>query len=124
MIYNNAEVGVASGTLGETNDLIALGGLTRADGLALAARIEAGETVTSSGTFWAYVTNATSYNVIATSKYGDPNNVLFLGAHSDSVDKGPGINDNGSGSCGILTVAKALSKWRTNAQVKFAWWTG
>ncbi|KAI3325624.1 aminopeptidase Y [Xylariaceae sp. AK1471] len=123
MIYNNAEVGVASGTLGETNDLIPLGGLTRADGLALAARIEAGETVTSSGTYWAYVANSTSHNVIATSKYGDPNNVLFLGAHSDSVDKGPGINDNGSGSCGILTVAKALSKWRTNAQVKFAWWT-
>ncbi|KAI0432483.1 hypothetical protein F5Y09DRAFT_145495 [Xylaria sp. FL1042] len=123
MIYNNAEAGVASGTLGEVNDLIPLGGLTRADGLALSARIEASETVTSSGTFWAYVTPATSHNVIATSKHGDPNNVLFLGAHSDSVDKGPGINDNGSGSCGILTIAKALSKWRTNSQVKFAWWT-
>ncbi|KAI0871378.1 aminopeptidase Y [Hypoxylon argillaceum] len=123
IIYNNGEVGPAAGTLSGVNDLIPVGGLTRADGLALAARIEAGETVTSSGTYWAYVTNATSHNVIATSKYGDPNNVLFLGAHSDSVDKGPGINDNGSGSCGILTVAKALSKWRTNAQVKFAWWT-
>ncbi|KAI1429062.1 hypothetical protein F5Y12DRAFT_590139 [Xylaria sp. FL1777] len=123
MIYNNAEAGVASGTLGGVNDLIPLGGLTRADGLALAARIEAGETVTSSGNFWAYVTLAPSHNVIATSKYGDPNNVLFLGAHSDSVDKGPGINDNGSGSCGILTIAKALSKWQTNSQVKFAWWT-
>ncbi|KAI0528422.1 aminopeptidase Y [Xylaria digitata] len=123
IIYNNAEAGVASGTLGEVNDLIPLGGLTRADGLALAARIEAGETVISSGNYWAYVTLGTSHNVIATSKYGDPNNVLFLGAHSDSVDKGPGINDNGSGSCGLLTVAKALSKWRTNSQVKFAWWT-
>lgn len=123
MIYNNGEVGVAAGTLAGVNDLIPLGGLTRADGLALAARIEAGETVTSSGTFWAYVTQATSHNVIATSKYGDPNNVLFLGAHSDSVDKGPGLSDNGSGSCGLLTVAKALSKWRTNSQVKFAWWT-
>ncbi|KAH8156159.1 hypothetical protein CIB48_g12088 [Xylaria polymorpha] len=123
MIYNNGEVGAAAGTLGGVNDLIPLGGLTRADGLALAARIEAGETVTSSGIFWAYIALATSHNVIATSKYGDPNNVLFLGAHSDSVDKGPGINDNGSGSCGLLTVAKALSKWRTNSQVKFAWWT-
>ncbi|KAJ3568125.1 hypothetical protein NPX13_g6529 [Xylaria arbuscula] len=123
IIYNNLEAGVASGTLGGVNDLIPLGGLTRADGLALAELIEAGETVTSSGTYWAYVTEATSHNVIATSKYGDPDNVLFLGAHSDSVDKGPGINDNGSGSCGILTAAKALSKYRTNAQVKFAWWT-
>ncbi|KAI8948730.1 aminopeptidase Y [Xylaria longipes] len=123
MIYNNGEVGVAAGTLGSVNDLIPLGGLTRADGLALAARIETGETLTSSGNFWAYITLATSHNVIAASKYGDPDNVLFLGAHSDSVDKGPGINDNGSGSCGLLTVAKALSKWRTNSQVKFAWWT-
>ncbi|KAI0458875.1 aminopeptidase Y [Xylaria acuta] len=123
MIYNNGEVGAAAGTLGSVNDLIPLGGLTRADGLALAARIEAGETVTSSGNFWAYIALGTSHNVIATSKYSDADNVLFLGAHSDSVDKGPGINDNGSGSCGLLTVAKALSKWRTNSQVKFAWWT-
>lgn len=123
MIYNSGDVGVAAGTLGGVNDLIPVGGLTRADGLALAARVEAGETITSSGTFWAYVAQAASHNVIATSKYGDPNNVLFLGAHSDSVDKGPGINDNGSGSCGLLTVATALSKWRTNSQVKFAWWT-
>ncbi|KAI1158605.1 hypothetical protein F5B18DRAFT_80652 [Nemania serpens] len=123
IIYNNGEVGPAAGTLAGVNDLIPVGGITRADGLALAARIAKGEKVTSSGEYWAYVTLATSHNVIATSKYGDPNNVLFLGAHSDSVDAGPGINDNGSGSCGILTVAKALSKWRTNAQVKFAWWT-
>ncbi|KAI1169881.1 hypothetical protein F4777DRAFT_161185 [Nemania sp. FL0916] len=123
LIYNNGEVGAATGTLGGTNNYISVGGLTRADGLALAARITAGETVTSSGTYWAYTTKAVSHNVIATSKHGDPDNVLFLGAHSDSVDKGPGINDNGSGSCGILTVAKALSKWRTKSQVKFAWWT-
>lgn len=61
--------------------------------------------------------------MVATSKYGDANNVLFLGAHSDSVEAGPGINDNGSGSCGLLTIAKALANWRTNNQVRFAWWT-
>lgn len=49
--------------------------------------------------------------------------MLFLGAHSDSVEAGPGINDNGSGSCGLLTIAKQLSRWRTNNQVRFAWWT-
>lgn len=61
MIYNNGEVGAAAGTLGGVNDLIPLGGLTRADGLALAARIEAGETVTSSGIFWAYIALATRF---------------------------------------------------------------
>ncbi|KAI0397998.1 aminopeptidase Y [Xylariaceae sp. FL0594] len=123
MIYNNEPVGVASGTLAGVNDYVAVGGLSQADGLALAERVAAGEEVVSSGEFWAYIAEVTSHNVIATSKWGDPDNVLFLGAHSDSVNKGPGINDNGSGSCGILTVAKALAKWRTNNQVKFAWWT-
>ncbi|KAI0156840.1 hypothetical protein GGR57DRAFT_491345 [Xylariaceae sp. FL1272] len=123
MIYNNVEVGVASGTLSGVNDLIPVGGLTQADGEALAAQLAAGDEVLTSGEYWAYVTEALSYNVLATSKYGDPDNVLFLGAHSDSVTAGPGINDNGSGSCGILTVAKALSKFRTNNQIKFGWWT-
>jgi Zn-dependent M28 family amino/carboxypeptidase len=48
---------------------------------------------------------------------------LFLGAHSDSVAAGPGINDDGSGSVGILETAIQLAKWRTKAQVKFGWWT-
>ncbi|KAI1778124.1 Zn-dependent exopeptidase [Hypoxylon cercidicola] len=123
IIYNNAEVGLAAGTLGGVNDLIPVGGISRADGLRYLEQIEGGATLSSAGEFWQYIANTTSYNVVASSKYGDANNVLFLGAHSDSVEAGPGINDNGSGSCGILTIAKALAKWRTNNQVRFAWWT-
>ena len=107
VVYNNADVGPAAGTLGETNDYVAVCGITRAEGLRLAEAYNDGEAPVSDGEFWAYVDpNATSYNVVASSKAGDADNVLFLGAHSDSVEKGPGINDNGSGSCGILTVAK------------------
>lgn len=29
-------------------------------------------------------------NVIAQTKSGDPNNVIFVGAHADSVEAGPG----------------------------------
>ncbi|KAI0885462.1 Zn-dependent exopeptidase [Annulohypoxylon maeteangense] len=123
IIYNNADVGIAAGTLGGVNDLIPVGGISRADGLRLVSQIANGTTVTSSGDFWQYIANLTSHNVIASSKSGDASNVLFLGAHSDSVDAGPGINDNGSGSCGILTVAKALAKYTTDNQVRFAWWT-
>ncbi|KAH7025986.1 uncharacterized protein B0I36DRAFT_152300 [Microdochium trichocladiopsis] len=122
LVYNNAAVGKTGGTLGGPNELITVGGISRADGLRLAEAISNGEAVVSSGSFGSFVTDTVSQNVIATSKYGDPDNVLFLGAHSDSVAAGPGINDNGSGSCGLLTVAKALSNWRTNNQVKFAWW--
>ncbi|KAI1389982.1 Zn-dependent exopeptidase [Hypoxylon trugodes] len=123
IIYNNAEVGLAAGTLGGVNDLIPVGGISRADGLRLASQLSNGTTLTSTGDFWQYTDNTTSYNVVASSKQGDANNTLFLGAHSDSVEAGPGINDNGSGSCGLLTIAKRLAAWKTNNQVRFAWWT-
>ncbi|KAI1500778.1 leucine aminopeptidase [Biscogniauxia marginata] len=123
IIYNNVEAGAAAGTLGGVNDFIAIGGITKAEGERLVGEIAGGSTITSSGEFASYIANGTSYNVIATSKSGDPNNVLVVGAHSDSVVDGPGINDNGSGSCGILTVAKQLAKSITNNQVRFAWWT-
>ena len=39
-----------------------------------------------------------TYNVVAETRRGNPNNVVMVGAHLDSVFEGPGINDNGSGS--------------------------
>ncbi len=65
----------------------------------------------------------TTYNVIAETAKGNPANVVMTGAHLDSVDEGPGINDNGSGSATILEVAEQLAKQRklTN-KVRFAWW--
>lgn len=37
---------------------------------------------------------------------------IVVGAHTDSVGKGPGINDNGSGSMCILTILEAVQKRR------------
>ena len=37
----------------------------------------------------------TSRNVIAQTRSGDPDSVVVVGAHLDSVGSGPGINDNG-----------------------------
>ncbi|WP_336204336.1 M28 family metallopeptidase [Nonomuraea sp. LPB2021202275-12-8] len=64
----------------------------------------------------------TTYNVIAESRKGDPNNVVMAGAHLDSVQEGPGINDNGSGSAGILEVALQFAKTKPKNQVRFAFW--
>jgi Zn-dependent M28 family amino/carboxypeptidase len=64
----------------------------------------------------------TQYNVIAESKDGDPNNVVMIGAHLDSVQQGPGINDNGSGSAAILEVAEQMAKVKPFNKVRFAWW--
>ncbi|MFF1692852.1 M28 family metallopeptidase [Streptomyces sp. NPDC058257] len=67
---------------------------------------------------------ATGYNLIADWPGGDPNKVLMSGAHLDSVTAGPGINDNGSGSAGILETALAVSRaqLQPTKHLRFAWW--
>ncbi|MEU6126839.1 M28 family metallopeptidase [Streptomyces sp. NPDC047123] len=67
---------------------------------------------------------ATGYNLVADWPGGDPNKVLMAGAHLDSVSAGPGINDNGSGSAGILETALAVSRAQLKPakHLRFAWW--
>ncbi|RAH50504.1 putative aminopeptidase Y [Aspergillus brunneoviolaceus CBS 621.78] len=50
-----------------------------------------------------------TYNLIAQTKAGNASNVITVGSHTDSVDAGPGINDNGSGTIGCLAIARALA---------------
>jgi carboxypeptidase Q len=63
-------------------------------------------------------------NLIIETKEGNQDNITMLGAHADSVEAGPGINDNGSGSIALLEVAKHLAKFRIINKVRFAWWSG
>lgn len=72
----------------------------------------------------ARVVTTESANVLADTPGGRADRVVVVGAHLDSVEDGPGINDNGSGSAAILEVAKqmqALGITPTN-KVRFAWW--
>ena len=64
-------------------------------------------------------------NVIADWPGGDPNQVVMMGAHLDSVSAGPGINDNGSGSSMLLEVALTLAAQNPALakHVRFGWWT-
>jgi Zn-dependent M28 family amino/carboxypeptidase len=48
----------------------------------------------------------TTTNVIAETPGGDPDSVVVVGAHLDSVSRGPGMNDDGSGSAAILEIAE------------------
>lgn len=64
-----------------------------------------------------------SHNVIAETKTGNPDNVVMIGAHLDSVAEGPGINDNGSGSAGILEIALQMKDSKPNNKVRFAWFS-
>ncbi len=65
---------------------------------------------------------ATTSNVLAESTGGNPDNVVMAGAHLDSVNAGPGIQDNGSGSAALLEVAEQMAKVKPKNKVRFAWW--
>ena len=118
VIYNNIP-GTLNGTLSSTFTLdIPVTSVTLDVGQQLAA---------TSGLVMRLKTDtfrgiATTYNVIAESVNGDPNNVVMAGAHLDSVNAGPGIQDNGSGSATILEVAEQMAKVKPRNKVRFAWW--
>lgn len=123
LIYNNV-AGSLSGTLGEAfKDYAPVLGVSKEDGEALVASIKAGEEVNAEFEVDAITEPRVSFNVIAETKGGDHNNVLVVGGHSDSVAAGPGINDDGSGIIGILTVAKALTKFQVKNAVRFGFWS-
>ncbi len=70
-----------------------------------------------------FVDQKVSFNVIAETKGGNPDNVVMIGAHLDSVGEGPGINDNGSGSAGILSVALKMKDLPVVNKVRFGWFS-
>lgn len=66
---------------------------------------------------------ASVQNVIAES-HGVAERVVILGAHLDSVQDGPGINDNGSGTAALLEIARVLAEQHPSVRVRFAFWAG
>jgi aminopeptidase Y len=118
IIYNNGP-GPVNGTLGNGFTLdIAVTSVTQAVGQQLAATADLVVRL-KTDTFRGI---ATTSNVFAESRSGDPNNVVMVGAHLDSVNAGPGINDNGSGTAAILEVAQQMAKVRPRNKVRFALW--
>lgn len=61
-------------------------------------------------------------NVLAESTSGRADNVVMVGAHLDSVETGPGINDNGSGTATVLEIAEQMTKVKPRNKVRFAFW--
>jgi Zn-dependent M28 family amino/carboxypeptidase len=61
-------------------------------------------------------------NVIAQTE-GREDNVIVVGAHLDSVEDGPGVNDDGSGSGTILEIAEAMAKTKPRNAVRFIWFS-
>ncbi len=61
-------------------------------------------------------------NVIAELPGKNTSNVVMAGAHLDSVQRGPGINDNGSGSAALLEIGQQLANNKPQNTLRFAWW--
>ncbi len=116
IIANNVAAPLTNVTLG-TAGTIPVGGVDQADGTALIAA--AGQAATLE-LVYEDVTR-TQRNVIAQTRTGRTDNVVMAGAHLDAV--AAGINDNGTGSAGLLDVAlKMGSSPSTKNAVRFAWW--
>lgn len=123
-IYNNEE-GDIKGTLGVPEDGVSMAptlGLSLKDGLKYLDLLKTKHSVEAMVLVDSFVGPITTLNIIADSKFGDEDNIVMLGAHSDSVSAGPGINDDGSGTISLIEVAKQLSKFKTTNKVRFAWW--
>ncbi|WP_405999861.1 M28 family metallopeptidase [Streptomyces sp. NBC_00829] len=124
IIYNNTD-GALSGTLGDTaSGKIPTGGVSKADGETLAADLAKGP-VNLSFEIRQLQQKRSTNNVIAETRGGNAANTVMFGSHLDSVTAGPGINDNGSGSAGLLEVAQELAKSHAKPanKVRFAWWS-
>ncbi|KAK0750331.1 peptidase family M28 [Schizothecium vesticola] len=103
--------------------VLPVGLVTREVGEAWKQRLVAGEDLKVTLAAHNTVNSVTSWNLLAQSRTGDPNNAILSGAHLDSVPEGPGIEDNGSGSAALLEVIDALSKYTEHKNaLQFAWW--
>ena len=61
--------------------------------------------------------------VIAETRGGDPDHVVVVGAHLDSVPAGPGINDDGSGTATLLAQAQEVADghYKLRNKIRFMW---
>ena len=122
VIYNNV-AGPLNGTLGAPNYTIPVIGTTQAIGQEIVGLLGSPGGVTLHVKTTTESETRTTRNVIAETPGGDPNRVVVVGAHLDSVIAGPGINDNGSGSATILEIAETFAAQGREARnkLRFMW---
>lgn len=117
---------VASGERNEDNAPAAT--LPQATGEALSAVIAAapeGTPVEGTAEIVKQFLVGKTFNIIADSIVGDPEDTIVIGAHLDGVPEGPGVNDNASGSAAILALAEkiAASDAPNDKRIRLALWS-
>ncbi|KAF1913383.1 aminopeptidase-like protein Y [Ampelomyces quisqualis] len=124
IVYNYEKDSVA-GTLGTPSPYhVATFGLSGEEAGPVIEKLEKKKRFDSIAYIDAEVSQINTVNIIAQTTEGDADNCVMLGAHSDSVAEGPGINDDGSGSISLIEVATQLTKFNVSNCVRFAWWAG
>lgn len=87
------------------------------------ARLAAGEEVSATLLVDSIFETRETWNVFSETTEGDPDSVVVLGAHLDSVQAGPGVNDDGSGTSGLLAIINSVRKYTgLKNKIRFAWW--
>jgi Zn-dependent M28 family amino/carboxypeptidase len=120
---NEGRRGLFPGTLGAPQMSVPVLGASFAVGDALRGGVLAGPTGTTVEVEADVLAERrTTRNVLAESRTGRPANVVMVGAHLDGVERGPGMNDNGSGAAVVLEIAEQLAARKTRNRLRFAWW--
>lgn len=123
IIFNNAS-GAMNGTLGEaSDDYVPAVAITKAEGDALLAALEAGALTASLNIEGARTGENVSHNVIATkkptNKKKNTKEIIVVGAHHDSVAGAPGANDDASGTAMTLELARVFKNLPTDTEIRF-----
>ncbi|RTE70907.1 hypothetical protein BHE90_014691 [Fusarium euwallaceae] len=114
-----------SASLGAENfgKLAPVGVVSYDQGASWVKRINQGETLEVTLSIDVLTEDRETWQIIADTKDGDADNIIMLGAHLDSIQEGPGINDNGSGVAALLSIAESFKKYRgLKNKVRFAFW--
>ena len=59
------------------------------------------------------------YNIVAEKKGAQPDKIIIIGAHYDSVVGSPGANDNTSGIAVLLALSRAFADKTTSTTIRF-----
>jgi Zn-dependent M28 family amino/carboxypeptidase len=115
LIYNNVD-GPLNGSLSDPSQgRVPTGGLSKADGLALAAKPDAQVHVE----LRSLLEVRTSSNLVAQTRTGRQDNVVVVGGHLDSIG-GAGMSDNATGTAAMVETALRLgSRPRVTNAVRF-----
>jgi peptidase M28-like protein/PA domain-containing protein len=115
VLIANDQPGPTPGSLYQPRAGIPVVGVTRdarLDGRRATVSVEAG------------TVNRETMNVIAETGPADAERVVMAGGHHDSVPQGPGLNDNGSGTVALLTIAEHVDADRlpSGSALRLGFW--